>query len=109
MLTSSGQFDRRVTLLSPTSTVSPTGQRVASWTTVGDVWASRMTESQTEPDRDGEFSARTVSEVWVRWRVGLTAGWRVIYHGETYEVTGVREVGRREALALALVRVGGPA
>lgn len=102
-----GRLDRRLTLMRATATQNDLGETVETWADIGTVWASRSDKANAEAVESaggsagtGELRAATVATVFrVRWSSltgGLTPRDRVREAGRVFDITGLREIGRRE-------------
>lgn len=95
-----GTLDRRITLRSKSETRSATGATVVTWADVATVWAARQGLRFVEVEREAARTAQAEFKFQIRYRAGVNATMRVVEGGATYEITGVEEIGRREALYL---------
>lgn len=93
-----GKLDRRITIQRFTATTDALGGEVKTWIDIATVWAS------VEWVKDGERRERLqLSEVaasaevrfQIRWGLGVTVEDRVFYDGRAWEITAVKEIGRR--------------
>lgn len=108
-----GRLDRRVTLRRVTVTTNALGEAVETWGDIGTVWASKADKAADEATTararsgTGELRAATVTTVFqVRWSTltaGLTPLDRVALDGLEYDITGLREIGRREGREIIAV------
>lgn len=65
------------------------------------VWASKRDVSDVEKQRAAEVQATITTRFVVRWSVftaGITPKDRLICDGRDYDISGIRELGRREFL-----------
>jgi SPP1 family predicted phage head-tail adaptor len=94
-------MDRRITVQQKTTTVSDSGEVIEAW---GDVLTDEP--AQFKPLRGVErFSIQhligtSVGTFVLRYHDGITVQSRVLFDGKTWDVTDVREVGRRETTEL---------
>ena len=92
------QLDRRVRLERRFEEIDASGQSVARWLPLAEVWA------RVEPlgGREGFGAQQWVAtgdvRFTIRWRGDVTPLHRVVHDGRAYDVVSVAEVGRREAL-----------
>lgn len=93
-----GPLDRRVQFRRATLSDDGFGQ-VETWADHGSpVWASKMDASDAERWRAGEMQASITTRFRVRWSSftsALTPKDRLVCEGETYDITGIKEVGAR--------------
>jgi SPP1 family predicted phage head-tail adaptor len=100
-----GLLDRIVELQTYTSTQDASGQPIETWTLLAKVYAdvrpmpARERYSTAGADRKIGVWAATVI---IRWIDGLTMRNRIIYDNKTWDVVGVREIGRHEWLELSV-------
>lgn len=93
-----GRRDRRVTLQRATTVQSALGTEIPSWATLATLWASREAISGVERYRAEQVGATVTARFQVRWNAitsGLRRADRLICEGVTYEITGLKEIGRR--------------
>lgn len=96
-----GALDRRLTIQGFTSTRDPeTNEEIQTWADLATVWANRRDVSAREFFSAGGENTEQQSVFTIRWRAGLTSSLRLIQNGQTFDVTGVSEIGRRQYLAL---------
>lgn len=106
-----GKLDRRVQF--QRSTLTDNGlEDVQTWADHGlPVWASKTDVSDGERLRADQVSANLTARFVVRWSsftADLTAKDRIIYAGETFDIFGIKGIGRREGLEItAGARVDG--
>lgn len=97
-----GQLDRRVTIQRATETNTGDGL-IPSWATIATLWASRKDASDGERIAAGTILSTVVARFVVRSSTtarGILPRDRLIEGGSTFEVTGIKEIGRREALEI---------
>lgn len=98
-----GELDREVTLRRATVTKDEYNADVETWADLVTVWGSKKDIS------DGEriAAAATGASITTRFRIrysadvaGVTPEDQLVCEGRTYNITGVKEVGRREGLEI---------
>jgi SPP1 family predicted phage head-tail adaptor len=99
-----GKMDRRITLQRATATddgFSTAGS--LTWSDIAKVWA------EVEQIKDGERWRAGAVEATVthRFRIRYSSAWedlgaedRVIYQGREFNISGVKELGRREKMEI---------
>lgn len=101
----SGKLDRRITLERFTYTTDPgSGEQVKTWSTLATVWAAKRDVSDSERVASAEVSAEISTRFQIRWDGSwsdLNPKDRVVYDGRTYDIVGVKELGRREGLEIS--------
>ena len=96
----SGRMDRKITLQEPTTTTNAYGEETTTYTDHPDTFANIKQQSSLEVFNGGKISE--VEAIFtIRYRIGVTSTWRIIYNGDTYEIMGKpREIGRRRFLEI---------
>jgi SPP1 family predicted phage head-tail adaptor len=95
-----GKLDRSIILQSYTTSQGATGQPVATWSNFATVWAQKRDLGVGERFRAHRDLAIKATVFIIRYLSGIDAKMRVLYDGGTYDVTGVKEMGRRSWLEL---------
>ncbi|MCR5874367.1 phage head closure protein [Phenylobacterium sp. J426] len=99
-----GKLDRRLTLLSYGSDgTNAFGDPADAWTDIGTVWASKQDVSDAERMRAQALGATITTRFIVRSTErarGLKRRDRVRCDGVTYDVVGLKEVGRRDGIEI---------
>lgn len=91
-----GKLDRRITIERSFATTDAVGGEAPSWLPLRTVWAEVRQISDGERWRAAEVSAFATTRFIVRWaddKVEETD--RIIYNGGTYDIVGIKELGRR--------------
>lgn len=95
--------DRRVQFTRATMSQGPFGQ-VETWANHGQpVPAEKRDVSDAERMRASEVQAHITTRFQVRWSgftAGITPKDRLICEGRTYEISGIKELGRRRMLEI---------
>jgi SPP1 family predicted phage head-tail adaptor len=99
-----GMMDRRVTIQAGTLTTNDFREEVKGWADEATVWASKREETGTERIRAGRVEERQAVTWQIRYR-RLPADRRLKDEDGIYEITGTREIGRRQFLEIQTVRV----
>lgn len=96
-----GKLNRRITLQTLSATRNGIGQPVQSWSDLATVWAEVVTAGGGEGEGDNQRVARSTKQFRIRYRAGLSPReTRVVFDGETYDISAVDEEGLREGLLL---------
>lgn len=84
-------------------TTNALNEQVATWSTIATVWASANPVSDGERLRAGE----TIADRMVRFQIRYSPDVadvdprdQVVFDGRTYDISGVKEIGRREGLEI---------
>jgi SPP1 family predicted phage head-tail adaptor len=98
-----GKLDRRVQFRRFTATDDGFAA-VPSWADYGlPVWAERRFVSDREQVAAAQVAARITARFVVRWSDltgAITPKDRLICEGREYDITGVKEIGRREGVEI---------
>lgn len=101
-----GALDRRVRIHRRNGAINAFGEQAETWLDLGAVWASRRDVSDAERMAAAELGGAVTTRFRVRYS-SLTsqigARDRLVSEGRTYEVTGVKEIGRREGVEITAV------
>lgn len=101
------RLDRKITLERFTYTTDPgSGEQVKTWSNLASVWASKRDVSDSERVASAEVSAEISTRFQIRWDSrwsDLNPKDRVGYDGRTYDIVGVKELGRREGLEISAI------
>jgi SPP1 family predicted phage head-tail adaptor len=98
-----GPLDRRITLQRATFAQDATGQHIATWATLATVWVAKRDLSDSERVAAAEVSAEITTRFHIRWDsswADLNPKDRAVFEGRTYDIWGVKEIGRREGLEI---------
>ena len=101
-----GKLDRRLTLRRKTTTTDEFGGEVASWSDVATVWASKEDVRDAERVRAQQVGASITTRFQIRPLAGgakPSVEWQATCEGVLYEITAVKEIGRREGWELSAV------
>jgi SPP1 family predicted phage head-tail adaptor len=98
-----GRLDRRITILRATVAADEFNEQVETWGTLAVVWAQATPVMDAERQRAGETLASKAYRFTIRYSSDVAAvdpRDRVTFDGRTYDVQGVKEIGRREGLEI---------
>lgn len=93
-MTGSGYMNRRGTFQRATTAPNGFNEPVQTWATLATVWLRKADVSAGEAFKAQEIGAELTTRFTVRHSTtlaGLTPKDRLVYGGDTYEITGVRE------------------
>lgn len=98
-----GKRDRRITIERYSVTRSPAGAEVQTWSELATVFAEKLDLS----DRERVAAAQVSAEITTRFRIlysrrvaDVNPKDRISHAGRTYDIWGVKEIGRREGLEI---------
>jgi SPP1 family predicted phage head-tail adaptor len=98
-----GHLNRSVTLQVKTTTQTATGYPEETWSDVATVRARRLdVGGQERIQAERELASRT-AKFLIRWREGVTAEHRLKEGDQVWDIEGIAEMGRREALEITAV------
>jgi head-tail adaptor len=101
-----GKMDRRLRIERATY-VEGGLQTELAWSTLVTVWAEKLEISDGERSRQSGQEAAATTRFRIRWSAAvavLNPKDRVVCEGRTYDVVGVKELGRREGLEITAMR-----
>jgi SPP1 family predicted phage head-tail adaptor len=91
-----GKLDRRIRVQRATVIIDDLGSEVPAWADLRETWASVEWVRDSERFRAAEVSAAVEVRFQIRWGLGVTVRDRVIYDGRVWDISAVKELGRRE-------------
>jgi SPP1 family predicted phage head-tail adaptor len=100
-LVRAGPLDRRIAIQGQTISQSDSGEEVVTWSTVATVFAAKVELHGAERFAAKQLTGKSVVTFRFRWSeatAAITSEHRIIYGGREYDVTDVREIGRREGI-----------
>lgn len=99
-----GQFDinldRRITIQQPTRTANAFGETVESFSTLVEVWASKMDDSGKEQYEMGQVTSVTNVTFGIRYLSTVKPDMMVLYDGQTFIIRSIEETGRKWGMML---------
>lgn len=100
-----GDMDRRIELLSRSTTRNGFGEAVESFTLAATVWAQviRKEGEETERSNDVQLQARETAIFRIRWRAGMTRDMRIRWDGADWDIQSIIEIGRKAGLELQAI------
>ena len=90
-----GDLDRRIVIERAVTTIDALGGENHAWQELSTVWAQVLPISDGERWQAQEVSAHSTHRFRIRWGMGVTAEDRIRYDGRVFEISGVKEIGRR--------------
>lgn len=96
-------LDRRLTFLRATVTEDAFNEPVETWAPVASVWGSKRDVSDSEKLMAMQVGASVTTRFVIRWASSVAAldpKDRLECDGRLYDVTGIKEIGRRKALEI---------
>ena len=98
-----GKLDRRITLQRASTTKNGFNEDVEAWGDIATVWASATPVSDAERVRAQQVGAVISMRFQIRFSTAvadLSPTDRLTYNGKTYNITAVKELGRRQGLEI---------
>jgi SPP1 family predicted phage head-tail adaptor len=93
-----GELDRRIEIQRATITRDDWNSPVETWATIATTWAAKRDRNEIEINEQNQTVTFTRTIWKIRHRADLTTTDVILYGAEVYDITGIRELGRREAL-----------
>lgn len=105
----SGELDRRVTLLIKSDgATNGLGEVAGFWADGPTLWAKKLNVSDAERVNARAVGVAITVRLVVRWSrttAALTTADRLRFEGAVYEISGIKEIGRRDGLELTAARI----
>lgn len=98
-----GLLDRRITIQGKIVTQDDFGGEVVTWADVATVWAEELELHGLERYALRQFVGHALRTFRIRWSAAVavvTTEHQVVYNGRTFDITDVREIGRREGIEI---------
>jgi SPP1 family predicted phage head-tail adaptor len=95
------KLDRRITIQSQLITHSDSGEEVVEWSTVATVWAEKRENAGAErfaARQNVGYAVKTFAFRWSNAVSGITVEHRILFDGRQFNITDVREIGRRQGI-----------
>src|SRR5687767_9049093 len=101
-----GDLDRRITIRRATFAPNAFNELLATWSDIATVWAAAYQITDAERFRAQEIGAEVTTRFTISYSsevADLGPTDRLMYEGREYNITGVRELGRRVWLEIGAV------
>lgn len=98
-----GKFDRRIAVQRASKAADAFNEQIETWATLTTVWASAIPISDGERARAGEVFSSINMRFQIRYSTTVAAldtRDRIVFDGRTYDIAGVKELGRRRGLEI---------
>lgn len=99
-----GNLDRRITIQSKSVTQSDSGEEAATWSDFATVWAEKIENRGNERFVAHQFLGHPVKTFRFRWSRSvaqeLTDKHRIIFDDRAFDITDIREIGRRVGIEI---------
>ena len=90
-----GQMNKRVTLQIKSVTIDGLGTEVITWTDHATVWASVEPVTGREYYLAQQQATSISTKIGIRYRRGITGGWRVKYGNRIFDIQAPINVGEK--------------
>jgi len=90
-----GKLDRRITIQRASVTVNAFGEEAEVWTDIATVWAQQRPNRGAERFTAQEIAGQAVMTFHIRYRADIAKTDRIKYEGRLWNITDIREIGRR--------------
>lgn len=98
-----GRLDRRIAIQRKDVTQSDSGEEVVTLTTIATVWAEKIENRGDERFTAKQLVGHAVRTFRFRWSTAtkqITTEHSIVYDGRSFDITDVREIGRREGIEI---------
>jgi len=100
-MTNPGKMDRRIAIQRRTITQDAAGGNVETWSLQANAWAEKVDQHGKESEIANADRAEDETQFRVRYKsflegVTSASGYRITYKGQTFDITHVKEGGRRD-------------
>jgi SPP1 family predicted phage head-tail adaptor len=102
-----GKMDRRVTFQKQSTDRDELGQYENIWTDEFTVWARATPISDGEKFGGAEVKAYATHRFQIRYSTAaalVTPTWRMVFEGATFDISGIKEIGRREGFEITATK-----
>lgn len=101
-----GKLDKKITLQSYGKT-NNSGQLEIVYADAAEVWAEIISRRGNEAFESARTNAHRIIRVRIRYRADVTLKWRIVWEGQTYNITDLDPTQRRSgALWMTCEAVG---
>lgn len=107
-----GKLDRRVSIQQRILTKDDAGGMIESWRDVCFSWAGKVDERGKQAEVADSDRADNQTTWQIRYKaflqgVSAVSGYRLVYKTEVFDITGAKEVGRKEGMILTTLTTEG--
>lgn len=96
-------LDRRILIEQAAESANGIGEPIKTWSTFAAVWSEISPVRETERFTAQQVDAQRESRFRIRWLSGVTEKMRISYDSAYWDITGIREIGRRDGLEIVAV------
>lgn len=99
-----GSMDRSITIEAPTVTRDEYGCAATTWSTLVSLRAQLI--NRLVDNREGQHvTTDSTATFRTYYYPGVTLDHRILYDGAAYDITGIKELGRRAGLEITVEKV----
>jgi len=95
-----GKLDRNILFQKVEESSNVMNEKVPTYTKAFDTFAKVMETEGKEGYEGDQKQDRSDIKLKIRYREDITRESRFVYKGETYDVVGIKELGKRDALLI---------
>lgn len=96
-----GRLDKRITIQARTVTPGRMGTGSEAWADSFTCWANVAELAAKERNAAPKVMAVRSATFMIRWRDDVAESSRIVYDGANWNITGIRQIGRKESLEIA--------
>jgi SPP1 family predicted phage head-tail adaptor len=98
-----GRLDRRITILTLSAGTDAWNQSSSVYNTLATVWAEVRDQGAKEREEADQRVTVNPKIFTIRYRSDVTTKHRISFDGDTFDITGITEIGRKEGQRLTAV------
>jgi SPP1 family predicted phage head-tail adaptor len=98
-----GRLDQRIVIQRAVTSADDFNQPVETFATLATIWAAAVPVSDGERMQSGQTLANKMIRFTIRYSsdvADVDPRDRIVFDGRTYDIAGVKEIGRREGLEI---------
>jgi SPP1 family predicted phage head-tail adaptor len=98
-----GLLDRRIIIQRKSVSQSDSGDEIVTWNTLATVWAQKVDLRGLERFAAAQFVGHAIRTFRIRWSItaeSVNVKDRLFFDDRVYDITDVREIGRREGIEI---------
>ena len=95
-----GRLDRRIDILERSAATDDWNQSSNSYSTLATVWAEVRDPGAREREEADQKVTVSTKIFIIRFRSDITTIHRISYNSDSYQITGLAEIGRQEGLRI---------
>lgn len=100
MAIDAGRYDRQITIQQATVAQDTFGEPDETWATLAVVWAQVIPKTGREYFKADQRISEADTIFRIRYRSDITSKMRISYNNQFYNINGMAELGRQEALEI---------